>query len=64
MGEAKMVSQLEDAVMVSICVALEAENQLSLLMQDIEKAPHLYKDIINQRLFEIRQSLNISHLVA
>lgn len=64
MREAKMVSQMEDAVMVSICVVNEAENELALLIQDIEKAPFLSKTVISQRLFEIKQSLDISYLVA
>ena len=61
MGEQEIVSKLEDAASNKHCVLNEAENELVLLMQDIEKAPFLSKAVINQRLYEIKQSLDISH---
>ena len=64
MGEQNIVGELEDTVLLGICVAKAAETELTLLMQDIEKTPYLSKAVINQRLFEIKQSLDISHLVA
>ena len=61
MGEQEIVDKLEDAVFIGRCVLNEAEDELVLLMQDIEKAPFLSKAVINQRLYEIKQSLDISH---
>ena len=61
MGDQEIVGKLEDVVFIGRCVLNEAENELVLLMQDIEKAPFLSKAVINQRLFEIKQSLDVNH---
>ena len=61
MGEQEIVGKLEDAVFIGRCILNEAENELVLLMQDIEKAPFLSKAVINQRLYEIKQSLDVNH---
>lgn len=65
MGEQEIVSKLEDATLIGCCIINQAENELELLIQDIEKAPFLSKSVINKRLFEIKQSLDLTpHLVA
>lgn len=65
MGEQDTVGYLEDATLIGCCIINQAENELELLIKDIEKAPFLSKAVINQRLFEIKQSLDVSyHLVA
>lgn len=61
MGEQNIVGVLEDAVLIGRCIMNQAENELELLIQDIEKAPFLSKAVINQRLFEIKQSLDVNH---
>jgi len=61
MGEQEIVDKLEDTVLIGHCIMNQAENELELLIQDIEKAPFLSKAVINQRLFEIKQSLNVDH---
>jgi hypothetical protein len=61
MGEREIVGKLEDAVFIGHCVLNQTENELELLIQDIEKAPFLSKAVITQRLFEIKQSLDVNH---
>ena len=61
MGEQNVVNYLEDTVFIGHCVMTQVKNELELLTQDIEKAPFLSKAVINQRLFEIKQSLDVDH---
>ncbi len=61
MGEQDCIGAWEDVAFIGCCILNQAENELELLIQDIEKAPFLSKAVINQRLYEIKQSLDISH---